>query len=73
MTGKKKIFGVLAVAAVAMSGSSARADDTPGFFSGMFTGIDVSFGGFLRTETTVSTTSEDNPANQLGNVFNGVS
>ncbi|HVT34800.1 MAG TPA: DUF1302 family protein, partial [Nevskiaceae bacterium] len=38
---------------------------------GMFSDIDVSFSGFLRTETTVSATKEDNPANQLGNVFNG--
>jgi len=73
VTGTKRIVGVLAGCAAAMLTMSARADDTPGFFSGMFTGFDVSVGGFLRSETTISATSEDNPANQYGNVFNGVS
>src|SRR5258708_6046021 len=42
-----------------------------GFFSGWLPNFDFSFAGFLRTESTVSTSSTDNPANQLTNEFNG--
>ena len=45
--------------------------EQPGFFSSLFSDFDVSFGGFLRTETAVSLTKDVNPANQLGNAFNG--
>jgi len=46
---------------------AAQADG--GFFSNM----DVTFGGFIRPEFTYSTSSSDNPTNQLGNYFNGQS
>src|SRR5438477_12688759 len=48
-----------------------EAQASSGFFSGWFPNFDMSFAGFLRTESTVSSSSTDNPANQLTNEFNG--
>ena len=45
----------------------------PGFFDSLFSfaNMDFSYGGFFRTETSISTSKTDNPANQLSNTFNG--
>ena len=50
------------------SGSSSGS----GFMSGLFTDFDISMGGFLRLETAFSTGYE-NPNNERGDPFNGVS
>lgn len=74
VTGTKRILGAAGLMVALSLSAQVRADDSGGgLFSGMFSGFDVSVGGFLRTETTISATSKDNPSNQLGNVFNGKS
>ncbi len=52
----------IAVAA-AMFAASAHAD-------GFWSDFDLALGGFVRAEGTYSTSSYDNPNNQLGNLFN---
>ena len=56
------------------SGSSSSSDNGSGsgFMSGLFTDFDISMGGFLRLETAFSTGYE-NPNNERGDPFNGVS
>ncbi len=49
----------------------AQAQDEGEDGGGWWDGVDISFGGFVRPEATFSTSSRDNPNNQLGNVFNG--
>ncbi len=39
----------------------------------MFDEMSFTIGGFIRPEFSYSTSSKDNPANQLGNYYNGVS
>lgn len=39
---------------------------------GWFSNMDFDFGGFVRVETAISTTGEDNINNQNGNAYNGV-
>ena len=58
--------------------ASKEKEAQPGFFESLFTlpslsfaNMDFSYGGFFRTETAVSTSHRDNPANQLSNTFNG--
>ena len=48
----------------ALFAASAQAD-------GFFSNFDLAVGGFLRVEGTYSTSSYDNPNNQLSNIFNG--
>lgn len=57
-----------------VAGLAAAALAMPAFGQGMFDGlldeVDFSFSGLIRAEGTVSTTSRDNPNNQVGNLFN---
>jgi hypothetical protein len=55
--------------APADNGGEAPATSSTGWFQGM----DVSFGGFIRPEMALSTSSQENPFNQRGNPYNNVS
>lgn len=69
-----RLLGIVAACAIgaAMTGAAhAQDEESDGGGGGWFDGIDISFGGFIRPEIAVSTSSYDNPANQLGNIFNG--
>ena len=55
---------------VASGTASAQAEGDGSFFDGFLGGVDVSIGGFIRPEVAYSTSSYDNPNNQLGNTFN---
>lgn len=60
------------VLAMVMAGVAQAQDDygSDGDDDGWFSGVDFSIGGFIRPEVAYSTSSYDNPNNQLGNVFN---
>jgi len=60
----KGMTGTLA-SMLLLATSAAQAED------GWFSNMDFSLGGFIRPEFTYSLSSEDNPANQLGNFYNG--
>jgi hypothetical protein len=60
------LSGSIALAAAGLA-SPAQAQ---GLFSGMFDGVNMSFGGFLRAESAIRTTAEENLNNQGGNPFN---
>jgi hypothetical protein len=62
----KAVACALLGAAAALAVSAANAD---GAMSGLFNNIDVSMGGFIREETAIKTTDEENPNNEGGNVF----
>lgn len=42
-----------------------------GFFGDFFDDVGVDFSGIIRAEGTYKTTSDENPFNQQGNIFNG--
>lgn len=60
------LIGGLSLAALGLTGPA----QAQGFFSGMLDGVNMSFGGFLRAESAIRTTSEENLNNQGGNPFN---
>lgn len=61
----------LVQAGVASAQDDGEGGDS-GFFSSLFSGMDFSLGGFIRPEIAVAT-GDENPFNQGGNVYNGVS
>lgn len=56
--------GLLVAAAVFTTAAQAQDDNS------WWDNVDFSLGGFIRPEVAVSTSSDDNPANQRGNTFN---
>lgn len=76
----KRIAGRILLGVAALSPLAASAQDSsggespsPGFFSSMFSNIDFSIGGFIRTEVAVQATDQENPYNQGGNPYNNIS
>ena len=61
---KTSVMGMMA-AACGLASPLAQA--------GWFDDVSMNIGGFIRPEFSYSTSSQDNPANQLGNYYNGVS
>ncbi|HEY1181978.1 MAG TPA: DUF1302 family protein, partial [Rhodocyclaceae bacterium] len=70
-----RLLGVAAACAISagMVGVAQAQDegDSGGSGGSWWDGVDISFGGFIRPEASFSTSSYDNPNNQLGNTFNG--
>ncbi|MDB5986233.1 MAG: hypothetical protein JWR16_1286 [Nevskia sp.] len=59
-------------ASVSDSGSSSSTSSGGGFLRGLMPEFDFNIGGFLRPEVAMSTRDADDPDNERGNVYNGV-
>ncbi len=70
MTNNSKGQRLLKVSAMAMGLGAALPASADGIFGDFFSGVDASFGGFVRVESALRTTGLENPNNQGGNYFN---
>ncbi|TDU31036.1 hypothetical protein DFR24_0394 [Panacagrimonas perspica] len=63
---QRRVGATLGVLALAITGNAVHAGEAGGFFDDM----NINFAGFVRAESAISTTGQENPNNQGGNIFN---